>query len=274
MIGEFERALAKVLVHEGGYVNHPKDPGGATNQGVTQAVYDDYRRNLGSKPQSVKLMSTAERDSIYRGRYWALIKGESLPPGVNYVVFDGAVNSGVAQSAKWLQRAVGVKADGVVGPATLLAVKSYPNHDELIRRICALRLVFLKRLKGWPTFGKGWTDRVSDVRKVGQAWAMGDTGPEISYVPNGNAKARPDDLKKAPTTGVADAATGGGIGAGAAAAALDQARDQLSPYATASQWIGNVVTVLVIISALLAIGGIGYRWWASRRRAEIKAAAP
>ena len=271
-MGEFERALAKVLVHEGGYVNHPKDPGGATNQGVTQAVYDDYRRNLGSKTQSVRSMSSAERDSIYRGRYWALIKGESLPPGVSYVVFDGAVNSGVSQSAKWLQRAVGAKADGVIGPATLLAVKNYPKHGELIDKICDLRLAFLKSLKTWPTFGKGWASRVAGVRQVGKAWAMEDAAPETAYVPEGNAKARPDDLKKAPTTGVADAATGGGIGAGAAAAALDQARDQLSPYATASQWIGNVVTVLVIVSALLAIGGIGYRWWASRRRAEIKAA--
>lgn len=268
-MGEFDRALAKVLVHEGGFVNHPKDPGGATNQGVTQAVYDDYRRGLGQKLRGVKLLEKGERDSIYRVRYWALINGDSLPPGVSYVVFDGAVNSGVGRSVRWLQRALGIPADGIVGPQTLVAVRNHQNHDALVRSICALRMAFLRSLETWTTFGTGWSRRVDAVRSVGQAWAMGDTGPTITYVPGGEAKALQRDAKAMPAMAFADAATGSGLGTGALAGALQKAQDQLLPLAGGSDLIGQTVAVLAFASVTLTVGGLLYRWWATRRRADL-----
>lgn len=271
-VSEFNRSLAKVLVHEGGYVNHPRDPGGATNQGVTQRVYDDYRRSLGVKPQSVKLMAAGERDSIYRARYWALAKCDSLPAGVSYVVFDGAVNSGVSRSVKWLQRAVGVAADGVVGTETLNAVRAHPNHDALIAKIVGLRMRFLKALKTWKTFGKGWTRRLEGVLAVGQAWAMGDVGPEIAYVPGGEAKARVEDAKKAPPKAPGDIAVGGGT----AGTVITQAIDQLTPFANL-EFVAKVVAVLSVAGVVVAVGGMAYRTWAKRKTdalADALGAAP
>lgn len=268
-MNEFSRALAKVLVHEGGFSDHPQDPGGATNRGITQSVYDDYRRGLGKSPQSVKKLTDGELESIYRARYWSLVKADSLPPGVNYVVFDGAVNSGVSQSAKWLQRAVGVKADGVIGPATLAAVNSYHDAVRLVDEICNRRLAFLRALKTWKTFGRGWSARVESVRQVGKAWAGGDHEPRVTIEADTAAKASVDDAKKAPTKGLADAATGGGVGSGALAVTLDQVKDQLSPYSAGSVLIGKVVAALVIIGAVLTIGGLAYRWYATRKKAEL-----
>jgi lysozyme family protein len=92
-----------------------------------------------------------------------LIKGDSLPAGVSYVVFDDAVNSGVSQLVKWLQQTLGVAADSVLGPAALGAIKAYPSHDRLVDAICHCRLAFLKVLKTWKTFGKGWAARVAGV---------------------------------------------------------------------------------------------------------------
>lgn len=260
-MSEFQRALAKVLVHEGGYVNHPKDPGGATNFGITQRVYDDYRRAIGQRAQPVKAITTVERDAIYRQRYWALVKGDSLPPGVSYVVFDGAVNSGVAQSVKWLQRALGnVKVDGVIGQETLVAVRSHHDHDALIRGIIDRRMAFLRALKTWGTFGKGWTRRVDGVLAVGQAWAMGSVGPEISFVPDGNIKARLADAKAAPSTAPGDAIAGGGT----AGTILTQATEQLTPLANI-EFVAKAITVLTAAGVVVAVGGIAWRWWAKRR---------
>ncbi|CDZ67624.1 Secretion activator protein [Neorhizobium galegae bv. orientalis] len=263
-MGEFEKSLAKVLVHEGGYVNHPDDPGGATNQGVTQRVYDDYRRSIDAKPQTVRLLSNGERDSIYRMRYWALIKGDSLPPGISYVVFDGAANSGPSQSVKWLQRALGVKADGLIGTETLNAVRAHPNHDALVAKIIALREKFLRALRTFKTFGKGWMSRIRGVLAVGQAWAMGDVGPEIVYVPGGEAKARIEDAKSAPPKAPGDLAAGGGT----VGTVITQATDQLTPLSNI-EFIAKAVAILTIVGVLVTAAGISYRWWAKRRGDEL-----
>lgn len=168
----FPQALAKVLVSEGGFSNDPQDPGGATNHGIIQSEYDKYRwrHNLGLR--SVKFITDAEVSDIYRNSYWIAGKCDQMPVGVSYVVFDGNVNSGVNQSAKWLQRALGVDDDGVVGLKTLAALAAYPDKDKLIDSICDQRLKFLKALPGWPHFGKGWGDRVARVRATGKAWAQ------------------------------------------------------------------------------------------------------
>jgi len=171
----FPRALALVLKHEGGYSNHPKDPGGATMKGVIQRVYDGYRQRKGLERRSVKRLESQELQDIYRQLYWNKIEGDELPAGLDYCVFDAAVNSGPGQAAKWLQRALnkvdGAKLvdDGVIGPATLAAADIAP-FDAVADVMCGLRLAMLRRLKTWPTFGKGWQRRVDGVRAAAMNW--------------------------------------------------------------------------------------------------------
>jgi lysozyme family protein len=159
----FAIALKHVLVHEGGYVNDPVDPGGATMKGVTQAVYDSWRASHGQKPQSVRSISEAEMKGIYKLQYWDRIRGDALPAGVDYAVFDYAVNSGVARASKHLQALLGVVVDGKIGGGTLAAAAS-KNPSALIDALCNKRLGFLRGLGTFWRFGRGWTTRVEGVR--------------------------------------------------------------------------------------------------------------
>ena len=171
---QYEAVLPLVLAHEGGYVNHPKDPGGATNKGVTQAVYDAYRTTKGQKLRSVKSITMAEVKDIYNTRYWKLAGCDELPAGLDYCVFDYAVNSGVGKAVKDLQRAINsfasnrlptltpLKVDGLAGEDTAAAAKMITDIDKeaVIDALCDRRMSFLKSLKTWKTFGKGWQRRV------------------------------------------------------------------------------------------------------------------
>jgi lysozyme family protein len=161
MKDNFETSLALVLEHEGGYVNHPKDPGGATNFGVTQAVYSAYRKTQGKPNQSVKFITTAETRAIYKFQYWDRVRGDLMPLGLDYAVFDFAVNSGVGRASKYLQAVLGVAQDGQIGARTLAAIQS---PKATIFALCARRMSFLRNLGTFLTFGKGWTRRVTGVR--------------------------------------------------------------------------------------------------------------
>lgn len=166
----FAASLALVLEHEGEWSDHPLDKGGPTMRGVTQATYDSYRRSLGNTPQSVKLISDAELKALFRRDYWDKVRGDDLPPGIDYATFDAAVNSGVSRGAKWLQRAIGVAADGVVGGATIQgAFESIPGVT--LNRMAEDRLDFLRGLPTWDTFGKGWSARVEGVRQAAMKMA-------------------------------------------------------------------------------------------------------
>lgn len=173
----FRPSLSLVLAHEGGYVNHPRDPGGATNFGVTQQVYDAYRKYHGLKLQSVKYITPSEVSDIYNKNYWRLCRADSLPYGLDYAVFDFAVNSGVSRAVRYLQRIVGVKDDGIIGMITLSALESKSKTpadvEKLIAQYCANRMMFLRALDTFPTFGKGWTRRVIGYRSGAQ---IDDTG--------------------------------------------------------------------------------------------------
>jgi len=162
MNANFARALASVLRHEGGYSNHPKDRGGPTNKGITLAA---FKANV--KPDAtiadLKKITDAQVSATYREAYWNLIKGDDLPGGVDYAVFDFAVNSGPSRAAKFLQRLVHVEEDGWIGPQTLAAVR-VTDAIPLIKQLCDDRLDWLQTLDNWDTFGKGWATRVSDVR--------------------------------------------------------------------------------------------------------------
>ncbi len=159
--GNFAKCLAYVLQEEGGYVNNPRDPGGATNKGVTQAVYDAYRVKHGKAKQPVIKIASDEVSEIYRAEYWNAVKGDSLPAGVDYATFDLAVNSGVGRAARFLQAAASVTQDGQIGPKTIAAIK-YPK--AVTEALCDKRESFLRSLDTFPTFGRGWIARVDRVR--------------------------------------------------------------------------------------------------------------
>lgn len=151
----FDQAFAKLMQHEGGYSNHPADKGGATMWGITEAV----ARSSGYTG-AMQALTQAQAGAIYRANYWTPVHADQLPAEVRFDVFDGAVNSGVAQSAKWLQRALGVEDDGVIGPRTLAAAKFVPG-PILKLQYNGQRLAFLTDLKTWPTFGRGWSRRIA-----------------------------------------------------------------------------------------------------------------
>lgn len=164
MKDNFDRALAEVLKHEGGFANHPDDPGGATNKGITIAVYRKWIDKDGTI-EDLKKISDTTVAHIYRKHYWNAVCGDDLPPGVDYAVFDFAVNSGVGRASKFLQAILKVEQDGKIGPVTLAAAQE-GMADAIINQYCDRRLAFLKALRTWATFGKGWNKRVADVRTV------------------------------------------------------------------------------------------------------------
>jgi lysozyme family protein len=161
----FAEALQKLLAHEGGFVNHPSDPGGMTNLGVTKAVWEEWVGHPVDEKQ-MRALLPATVAPLYRAKYWDKIKGDDLPTGVDYVVFDAAVNSGPGRAAKWLQACVGVEQDGGIGPKTLAAVTAF-DASQLIEDYAKRRLSFLMDLQHWDTFGKGWGRRVAEVQKTG-----------------------------------------------------------------------------------------------------------
>jgi lysozyme family protein len=164
MKDNFEQCFALLLKHEGGYVNNPKDPGGRTNLGVTQRVYEAYVGH----PVDEATMRALTPDvvaPIYKRDYWDACRCDDLPDGVDYAVFDLAVNSGTRRAAKMLQKAAGVTDDGSIGPATLKAVAEC-NARDLAADICEARLAFLQALPIWSTFGNGWGRRVAEVEQM------------------------------------------------------------------------------------------------------------
>lgn len=159
----FARALALVLKSEGGWSDNPADPGGATMKGITLANFRRYIDPKGTK-DDLRHITDAQLAACYRKFYWDAVAGDALPDGVDYAVFDFAVNSGPGRAARYLQQLVGVSPDGVIGPATIAAVNKQPA-GVTIDRLCDARLAFLQRLSTWSDFGKGWSARVASVRK-------------------------------------------------------------------------------------------------------------
>ena len=159
----FARALPLVLNDEGGWADHPDDPGGATMKGVTLHTFRRYVKVDATKAD-LKAITDEQIATVYYRHYWAAVNAQALPSGVDYAVFDFAVNSGPSRAAKYLQSIVGATVDGRVGPKTIAAVQRM-DPAEVINRLCDARMAFLRKLKHWPTFGKGWTRRVAGVRK-------------------------------------------------------------------------------------------------------------
>jgi|TARA_R110002074_G_scaffold210995_2_gene380300 lysozyme family protein len=153
----FNKCLTMLLHHEGGFVNHPKDPGGMTNLGVTKAVYDKWIGREATE-QEMRDLTPDDVAPIYKKNYWDRVKGDDLPSGVDWACFDWAVNSGSGRPAKALQRCVGATPDGAIGPMTLRAVADN-EPKRLVEGVYTQRQKFYEDLKTFETFGRGWTRR-------------------------------------------------------------------------------------------------------------------
>lgn len=168
-MSDFAAALSFTLKWEGGYVNDPADPGGATNKGITQRTYDAWRTGLKLPCQPVKTISDTEVQKIYEGSYWASVHGPELPDPVAMVAFDIGVNMGVKRSVTLMQAASGASADGVWGPNTKKAVLAQ-DPVEFAAELCDAREKYYRNLAAQkPTLGKflkGWLNRTNDLRKV------------------------------------------------------------------------------------------------------------
>lgn len=248
----FDGALARVLVHEGGYVHHPADPGGATMKGVTQRVYDGWRRRKGLAARPVRRIAPDEIAAIYRAQYWSAVRADDLPGGLDYCLFDAAVNSGPAQAAKWLQRALGTAADGQVGTLTLAALEGRPV-TTLIEDVCARRLAMLRTLSTFPTFGAGWTRRVGEVRRAALGMVKGEAvSAPIAGTPVASAKARPDDVRLAH---VPEGAGGLMSGAGALGAVVAEQAQALAPLAEVAPVLRWLFVALLLAGVMLTLHG-------------------
>jgi len=156
---DFQTALKEVLKHEGGYIDHPHDPGGETNFGITVAV---ARENGYLGDMRIIPMSAVEE--IYKRKYWDKMQAESMPGHARVALLDYAVNSGPSAATKALQRVCGVADDGVIGPKTIAAAQAY--GEGLGAALIGYRLQFLTGLKTWDTFGKGWARRLASLLGV------------------------------------------------------------------------------------------------------------
>ena len=146
---------------EGGWVNNPADPGGETIWGVTKRVWEDY---TGKPIDSMKGLTQDDVKPLYRDRYWKAIRGDELPSGLDYCVFDCAVNSGVSRAVKILQSIIGVNNDGAIGNNTMAAVSQFKDPTQLIKDYAKERLKFVEGLKTFAVFGEGWESRIEFVR--------------------------------------------------------------------------------------------------------------
>lgn len=256
--GNFTSSLDRVLKHEGGYSNDAGDPGGATMWGITHIDYDAYRKLKGENPQDVRKMTITERDEIYKKKYWTGGRCDDLPSGVDYCVFDGAVNSGVSQSAKWLQRALGVTVDGHIGDQTLLAAQQAEPSD-LIRSMCDQRRKFLQSLKTFSRFGKGWMTRVADVQSIALGMVDGVADRPHARATDAGAKASANDLAEPMVSQGTATATTAATASGSAV--VQQIQEQLAPFSDTLSAIKYVLMGAAVIGLAFTI----YSTWKSNQ---------
>lgn len=259
MRGNYNRLLKITVGVEGGISDRPlsADPGGLTNKGVTQTIYDRWRLAKGLDPRSVRQLTVAEYTELYRTEFWDKVHGDQLPAGVDLVIFDYAVNSGQVQAIKDLQRTLGLAlVDGLYGNATDLSVNGAdPAH--VVNGVCDRRLRFMRRLKNWGPNRNGWTTRVAHVRAVGLSMALGAAAPRVATLKmsaEASGKAVPSKeaaLKTADGQGLTST-TVGGVGQ----AAMDQAQ-VVQPHITDSPW-GRLAMAVFILLTVVGIGLLAY----------------
>lgn len=165
---QFERCLEVILHHEGGYVNHPRDPGGMTNLGVTKRTWESWTGRPASEAE-MRALTPEVVAPLYEARYWNVIQADNLPMGVDLVVFDFGVNAGPARAARYLQTVIGTDADGMIGPMTLATLQAFTRAHgagELIRLYSEQRRQYYRSLATFDTFGRGWLRRTDEVEQT------------------------------------------------------------------------------------------------------------
>ena len=168
-MSNFDECLKLVLHHEGGYVNHPKDPGGETNMGVTKRVYEKWCMENDLEQKDMKDLEFDDVAPIYKKNYWDRVKADQLPEGLDLCVFDFGVNAGPGRAAKYLQTMIGTVADGGIGPNTLAKVAEYVEEHGLAKAIDnyqEARQSYDETLSTFATFGRGWTRRVDETTQL------------------------------------------------------------------------------------------------------------
>jgi lysozyme family protein len=158
MTGNFKECLALILKSEGGYINHPSDPGGRTNFGVTQRVWEEYTGHEADE-KIMRGLTPEKVAPLYEQRYWRPCYGEILPRGLDFLCFSFGVNAGSGRSVKLLQQSLGLVSDGVIGPRVMQKLRE-SNIADVIKGFSESRREYYKSLKTFPIFGKGWLNRV------------------------------------------------------------------------------------------------------------------
>jgi lysozyme family protein len=158
----FESALKIILKHEGGWSNHKSDPGGMTNLGVTKKVWEEWVGKVVDE-KAMRALTPETVSPMYRKKYWDAVKADELPDGLDYLMFDFAINAGPGRAIKTMQKAIGTAPDGAIGPKTMQALKD-ANQGELVAKFSAEKEAFYRSLPTFATFGKGWLRRVAEAK--------------------------------------------------------------------------------------------------------------
>lgn len=227
MRDNFPACLNVSLAYEGGWSDHPKDPGGATMKGVTLATFRKYYPN--ANKTALRNISTEQLQRIYRDGFWNPVNGDRLEAGVDLVTFDASVNSGPGRAKKWLLASIG-------GPAV-----------DTVKAICAKRLGFMQSLKIWKTFGKGWARRVASVEAKGVAWALAAAHATPTVVEKLDEEAV-DAKKKASTQTKSATTTGTATTAGGAVTQVDPATaDQIGALLLGGLIVAGVLLTVYLV---------------------------
>lgn len=241
----WDEAIRAVLADEGGYSNHPSDPGGPTNWGITLADARHFWK-ADATADDVRAMPLKVATEIYRAHYWDAIAGDRLPAGVDYALFDYGVNSGIARAGKVLRRLLSLDPRTYAITDEVIAAVAKRDALALVRALCAERRAFLKSLKTWPVFGRGWSRRVDHVEKVALSLARS----EALTVPSAPTSAEASPAPVAIKSVIAALLT---ATAGAAAAIRN-----LDPL------VG-----LAVLIAFCAGAGVIYALWSRRRKSAL-----
>lgn len=290
MKANYPKAIKVILGYEGGNVDDPKDNGGRTSRGITQRVYNAYRISIKKPAQDVFRASTAEVEDIYRRQYWNMGKCDELPSGIDLLVFNAAVNSGLKRGYKLLQASLNVtsnaqlRVEGTPGMVTVQAAKNAVDHDMVVVEFGRKYQAFYRSLTDWPHFGKGWTARNKNVTKIANHWASGSIGPQpptmtasmfaalpttkTTDAPIINAKARDENIKvEAVGTGGSTGITAGSLaGNGGLEQFQQQVVDTSATLEPLSYWIDWVQYGLVALTLL----GVGLGLYAAYRQYKYK----
>lgn len=236
---KFDRAVEVVLEHEGGFVDHPRDPGGATKYGISlrfareRGTMLDIDGDGDVDKTDIQLLTKDKAKMVYREVFWRGVRGDELPPGIDLAVFDFAVNSGISRAVRFLQRALGIQEDGIIGPQTMGRIKA-ADPATVVRALTIQRLNFLRGLKTWNTFGRGWQRRVDDV----EVRALALVGAPMT------------SMVEVTQTDTAKAAGGMAI-AGTLAAAAASAPPVIESLGALSPLVGSVLIVCAFIGFLV-----------------------